>query len=233
MAKGAWSEPRHSWHSRMKELVPKFVKVINGIWTLKQDKWTTPEIEQSGMLCWDATFRQCVERIKTRKGMVIDIGAFIGDSTEWFSREGRDVIAFEPQRDAFTCLRHNIPNGQHFPFPVGDGEIVQLQFGEGGNMGARCLTTASEGIRTIRLDDLGIEGVAFIKIDVEGWEPAVLRGASETIKRCRPLVRIEYNKPALDRYGSSYSDIEKHFSGWKWIEVFRNGNEHWDVLYIP
>jgi hypothetical protein len=33
--------------------------------------------------------------------------------------------------------------------------------------------------------------MAMVKIDVEGYEPFVLRGATKTLSRCRPIVIIE------------------------------------------
>lgn len=38
----------------------------------------------------------------------------------------------------------------------------------------------------------------FIKIDVQGLEPAVIRGGAETIRRYRPAILMENNKPDTD-----------------------------------
>jgi FkbM family methyltransferase len=46
----------------------------------------------------------------------------------------------------------------------------------------------------VALDSLGLARVDFIKIDVEGMEAAVLRGAAETIARHRPSMWIEFIK---------------------------------------
>ncbi len=54
-----------------------------------------------------------------------------------------------------------------------------------------------------RLDDYRFENVGFIKIDVEGHEEGVLRGATETLARERPnlLIEIEerHNPGGLER----------------------------------
>jgi FkbM family methyltransferase len=70
------------------------------------------------------------------------------------------------------------------------------------NLEAPGETTLTVDVRT--LDSFGFDDVDFIKIDVEGHERAVLTGASETIRRCRPtlLVEIEQrhsNEPFAER----------------------------------
>lgn len=46
-------------------------------------------------------------------------------------------------------------------------------------------------VPVVRLDDLQLDQVGFVKIDVEGHELAVLRGAADTLKRNRPALFIE------------------------------------------
>jgi FkbM family methyltransferase len=43
-----------------------------------------------------------------------------------------------------------------------------------------------------RLDDFKLDNVDMIKIDVEGWEFEVLKGAEQTIRRCQPILMVEY-----------------------------------------
>ena len=50
------------------------------------------------------------------------------------------------------------------------------------------------------LDHLALVDVDFIKIDVEGYEPFALRGAKNTLVRCRPVVLFE-DKWHWKRYG--------------------------------
>jgi hypothetical protein len=46
-------------------------------------------------------------------------------------------------------------------------------------------------VKTARIDDLGLADIGFIKIDVEGFEDTVLRGARATIARDRPTLLVE------------------------------------------
>jgi FkbM family methyltransferase len=58
-------------------------------------------------------------------------------------------------------------------------------------------------VATCRLDDALPPGcpVALIKLDLEGGEYHALRGARETVRRCRPLVIFEFGMGAADFYG--------------------------------
>lgn len=52
-----------------------------------------------------------------------------------------------------------------------------------------------------------IDRVAFLKVDVEGAEPAVLAGAAGLLGRCRPALQLEIEQRHLDRYGHSADDL--------------------------
>ncbi|MGH2839204.1 MAG: FkbM family methyltransferase [Solirubrobacteraceae bacterium] len=54
-----------------------------------------------------------------------------------------------------------------------------------------------------RLDDVVEVAPAFLKIDVEGGEEAVLRGAQETLERHRPVVAFEHGTPAAAAFGTT------------------------------
>lgn len=64
-------------------------------------------------------------------------------------------------------------------------------------------------VRTERLDDALPPDArpALIKIDVEGAELPVMRGAVETISRHRPLIIFEHGIGAADRYGYGSGDV--------------------------
>lgn len=64
-------------------------------------------------------------------------------------------------------------------------------------------------VRTARLDDLidAKDRVDFIKIDVEGAELLVLKGAERTLRSCRPMILFEYGLGAADCYGTRPQDM--------------------------
>jgi FkbM family methyltransferase len=64
-------------------------------------------------------------------------------------------------------------------------------------------------VATERLDDVLEEGYAptLIKIDVEGAELGVLRGAAETLHRHRPFVLFEHGVGGADLYDARPTDV--------------------------
>jgi FkbM family methyltransferase len=70
-------------------------------------------------------------------------------------------------------------------------------------------------VRTARLDDELPEDFdpSLIKIDVEGAELQVLRGALGTLERHRPVVVFEHGVGAADHYGTSSGDVWDLFAG--------------------
>jgi FkbM family methyltransferase len=56
------------------------------------------------------------------------------------------------------------------------------------------------------LDSFEFQNLAVLKIDVQGYEPKVLDGAIETIKKHKPIIFIEVETAQLDIYG--YGDVD-------------------------
>jgi FkbM family methyltransferase len=215
---------------------PPFVTEHNELWLLSEDRSIRPAIQKCNQLNWDQVFLPVLERLDKRakrRGIVVDAGAFIGDSTEWFAGNYQ-CITFEPQIDAFTCLIHNLPLETHFPYPVGNGETVDLKTETDGpgNLGSRAVIKGST-IKTMRLDDLGLDELALLKVDVEGSEPLVLDGAKDTIARCKPMVLVEINIPALSKRGLGAGHITDRFQGWQATEIYRFNQNQYDLLFIP
>ncbi len=66
-----------------------------------------------------------------------------------------------------------------------------------------------------RLDDVLPDGVcpAFMKIDMEGAEEEMLRGAVETLRRHRPVVAFEHGRGSADHYGTTPGGIHDLLCG--------------------
>jgi FkbM family methyltransferase len=130
---------------------------------------------------------------------MLDIGAAAGYYTLLATRlvgpTGR-VIAFEPDPVNLRYLRahvrqNRLTNVSVLPIAIADSKGT-ARFGGGTGTGTgRICGHGSHEVFLERLDDLAErEALAphHIKIDVEGSEPAVLRGGEQLIRRCRPTI---------------------------------------------
>ncbi len=133
--------------------------------------------------------------------MALDVGANIGNHTVYFGKIlGLNTIAFEPTPRSHAVLCKNIALNQL------EGRVQALQIGAGtqagratvqtrdaANWGMNQLNDDSNGeIEVKRLDDIARTGpVVLMKIDVEGMELDVLRGAAEILRADHPLLYIE------------------------------------------
>ncbi len=183
---------------------PAIKQNANGVWHLE------------GEQLWDSDILPvCLEHIK-EGDTVIDAGAWIGGHTMSYSKKvgvtGK-VHAFEPNPSAFECLKRNTEQFESYvtcdQVALGDKlkSVVLLTDKGWYDSGyiVECLDAPSY-IMMSPLDDYNI-APNFIKIDVEGCELKVLKGAEKTIEKHKPVMCIEVNKPALERQGNTREQV--------------------------
>lgn len=154
---------------------------------------------------------------------VIDIGANIGIVSGQLARRTGPrghTWAIEPIARNVDRLRalqtdNHLPGLRIFAVAAGaDNGVVTLRqhctYGSGwASVTASWLNGAAVEVPLRTLDSLIAEygpaapRLALIKIDVEGYEPHVLAGATRTLARYRPLLYVEFNDPILRDAGSS------------------------------
>lgn len=166
-------------------------------------------MEAVAMRRQEPELRRLAEFVPPRRA-AIDVGAWWGPWTFWLSRGRRRVTAVEPQRRLAEFLRRVTgPSVEvcHTALSdrAGSAELVVPS----GRRGQDALAHMPRGTRphdeaggrervgVMRLDDLDVSDVGFIKIDVEGHERAVLEGSRETIARDRPSIFIEIEQRHL------------------------------------
>lgn len=150
--------------------------------------------------------------------VVFDVGANIGAHTLFFARTvgaGGTVVAFEPQRQVFQTLCANVAlnnqgNVMTFHAAVGAEQgmtkVPHPDYAQDGNFGGVSVDpgAAGEPVQVMRIDQVGAPAVHLLKIDVEGMELEVLKGAAATISRHRPALYVENDRkdrsPALLEY---------------------------------
>lgn len=213
---------------------------------LADDKNLTPKAIERGTIVIEDQIAALPEvQALDSNDVVYDVGAFIGDTALIFARQGATVYAFEPQPDAYYCCRSNVQEhgGQVscFRWAIGNGEYVFNNNDPiNGNLGTRTVARApigKGGQCAYKLDSIvkapTFKPPTFIKIDVEGYEPAVVLGALETLRIYKPTLLIEIYPELLRRQGWTPDDITKPLLklGYKIHEAIGNSSEpRWDII---
>lgn len=136
-----------------------------------------------------------------RRWGALDIGAHVGFWSMWLAQEFAEVHAFEPVPEHADCFDRNVrdANVVLHRHAVGSGE-GSVGLSPNQENSGKSSVAAGDGVEVRSIDSYGFQDVALIKIDVEGYEPEVLKGAADTIARCSPLVVFEDNGQHA-RYG--------------------------------
>ena len=141
--------------------------------------------------------------------VVIDAGANIGSHTVFFAQKvgrGGFVHAFEPQRLVFQVLCANMALNsfsQVYCHPMALGaergvvQVPQIVPWQEYNFGGLALGQSEAGdiVSRVPLDELGLAACHFIKVDVEGMEMDVLKGAQGILQKFQPVLYVENDRP--------------------------------------
>ena len=134
--------------------------------------------------------------------MSLDIGANLGLFTYFMSRSSKKVYAFEPNPYPLKHLKYVVDrNVEIVPIAIGNKDgteklrIPKTRKGWTSNGASIAKIDIREGIEYSveirKIDTLNIQNIGLIKIDVEGFELDVLKGAINTIKNQKPNLIIE------------------------------------------
>jgi FkbM family methyltransferase len=137
----------------------------------------------------------------------VDVGAHVGKHTKKMALKGIIVYAFEPNPNVFEILRENVkdfPNVKVFKIALGDrrAEAVFYIYKENPSSGFGSLYNLYErknveelvvNVRT--LDSFAFHNVGLIKVDTEGAEYNILKGAIKTLRRETPRLILEIHSP--------------------------------------
>jgi FkbM family methyltransferase len=153
---------------------------------------------------------------------VVDLGAHVGTFALTAAAAGCRVLAVEGSAQNAALVRRSVlENGWddrveviHAAVGSRDGEVAFSSYGPWGHVATPQVGLPSTKVRAVALDSLLAQGSAvhFIKIDVEGSEPAVLKGAARLLSReDAPPILYESNYIGLGYYGSSPQRLREAF----------------------
>jgi len=138
---------------------------------------------------------------KFAETIALDCGAWVGDTAIPISRYGfKKVHCFEPLPDNFEVLERNIKKNNLGEYLVPHNlavdetvsELTMDKVGENG-VGSFVVKEGEFKVKSVSIDEFlerEEDSVTLIKLDVEGRELAALKGATETIKKHKPVLLV-------------------------------------------
>jgi FkbM family methyltransferase len=183
---------------------------IGTLWFDAADEHLTPWIRSQGV--WEADVMKLLARFLRPGSLFVDVGANVGYHAVFAAQLGARVVAVEPVPWTLELLRANVwRNGA-------DVEVVEAAAADSAGTVRIGVDAAhrsgaqigGEGIEVpaAPLDELVPEGeVDVLKIDVEGAEPLVLRGASAILARSPVLAAVVEFRDEPHVGGESPEDV--------------------------
>ena len=136
----------------------------------------------------------------------IDAGANYGIMSYNLNSKFSKIYAFEVDTPVRECLKKNVEKFQLANVVVCDcglsdkEEQVSLTYKK--NTFGTHINKEVAGTHICRtLDSLELTEVGFIKLDCEGYEPYILQGAEQTIKKYKPVILMEEKNYSKRYYG--------------------------------
>lgn len=170
-----------------------------------------------------------------RKSVCVQAGGNAGLWPAELAKHFEHIYTAEPDPLSFRCLVANNPrpNITFLNAAFGyDRSLVDVDRWLGpANPGANRIAVAHlrPRVPTIRIDDLALPECNLIQLDVEGYEIHALRGAVETIHKCRPVIVVELRNHG-ERYGASDDTVRQWIVGRGYQRAWR---KNFDEAYVP
>lgn len=202
-------------------------KQVRGIWLPETEEHLVPIIKRGPEFAGAGTyqlrkFQRTFPYIKNFRHAV-DIGAHVGLWSRVLARCFTRLTAFEPMEHHRDCFKENVRSGQGceielYPVALSSSEET-LRFSiTPESSGLTYAKVADDGVgpqfvaRT--LDSFDLPPVDFLKIDCEGYEYFILKGAERTVRRDRPCVIVEQKPGKGSMYGLDDQEAVKLLQSW-------------------
>ena len=202
---------RFGWSGRHDPLLPDAATEGVGMrlaslvpYRLRKRRWEhkATALYAAGLLAGHEPEAAFLPTLCDRARVSVDVGANLGGYTLLLRKHSARVIVYEPNPELATrlervfrlsrsvevrrCALSDTSGVAALRVPSDHGRsTIEADNDIGGR------EASPVDVETRRLDEEGLGDVGFIKIDVEGHELAVLRGAEGLLRRCRPALLIE------------------------------------------
>lgn len=159
---------------------------------------------------WEPYMNVIFEKYVNKDSVVIECGCHIGVHTVKLASLCKKIHAFEPMPNTYQVLAKNIrlngiQNAILYQKGVADKPgMTKYDWSIQGNPGGSGLANNPMGVPSwcppmnedvpvelTTIDSMDLDQLDFIKLDVEGYEPLIIMGAINTIKKYKPVIVME------------------------------------------
>lgn len=159
-----------------------------------------------------------IKKLVHSDAICLDIGANIGYFTVLMAKRCRFVYAFEPEEEnskmlAKNIILNNLENVARFQSAVCEYDGLVDLYLSGLNYGmhriypSRWCRAGISHVKGIKIDDISLSKVDFIKMDIEGAEYFALQGMKNTLDIFRPDILMEFHPPTIREAGIDPYDV--------------------------
>jgi FkbM family methyltransferase len=175
---------------------------------------------------WEPWLHKAFEQYIKPTDVVLEAGCHVGSHSVKLSKLADRVLCFEPMPTSNEILKKNLEiNGCNNVIVSSYGLAdhsgkTKFKWIPDGNVGGSGLEGTTDEwpwnvdevkpedikVELITIDSLKLKKLDFIKMDVEGYEPLVIKGGIKTIKKLKPIIVLEVRiegatvKDATDRF---------------------------------
>ena len=210
------------------------MKLVKGWWLPDDDTHFENYITDGGYQTIHRTsILNYIKQFKSELNNVIDVGSHVGFWSKEFTELFKHVYAFEPMNEVRECYIKNIVKDNYTLYPYGLGSVekkVKIQY-EPNESGNTFITpSGNREIEVYPLDRFQFNKIDYIKIDAEGYEIEVCKGALKLIERDKPFIHIEMKKKVMNKVGLTQNTIYDFFESINYKQVLAVKSE---VVYAP
>lgn len=187
-----------------------------------------------------------IDRCLTDKAIIFDMGANIGNHSLYWSlkRNAEKIHAFEPMDSTFNILSKNMEINNignevvlnHLGLGDRSGKASVLSYTPYNIGGTEIQMDVNGAMNVITLDEYVRDSNKFredridlFKIDVEGFEDRLLRGAEYTLGKYKPLIWVEiweFNFEKVDAILKEYGyALKEKLNITNYLYEWRNGDK--------
>lgn len=205
--------------------------------------------DNAGLIDWEKELELGYRRFLSFNSTVIDIGGHAGRHSDIFINQigCKEVYIFEPIPSKYEHLLNRYLSNQNVTVKqvalsssVGKSEFI-INHGAPEESGLKeriynnpelkileKIIVATDTIDNIFIDASAIE---YIKIDTEGGEIDILRGAVSIIQKFRPFISVEYGKPSYSAYAHNQDTLFLYSQEQQYVitDLFGNPIENIDI----